>query len=159
MLSILVAADEANGIGKNNQLIWHIPDDLKRFKALTMGRKIIMGRKTYESIGRPLTGRDNIVVSRQHDLQLPGCTVVQTLEQAMALTLPDEEAFVIGGSEIYRQLLPLCKRLYLTRVFSSNDADAFFPEIDDSWLIEKISPRFETESGLEYQFIDLFRSR
>lgn len=159
MLSILVAADEANGIGKNNQLIWHIPDDLKRFKALTMGRKIIMGRKTYESIGRPLPGRDNIVVSRQHDLQLPGCTVVQTLEQAMALTLPDEEAFVIGGSEIYRQLLPLCKRLYLTRVFSSNDADAFFPEIDDSWLIEKISPRFETESGLEYQFIDLFRSR
>jgi dihydrofolate reductase len=159
MLSILVAADEANGIGKNNQLIWHIPDDLKRFKALTMGRKIIMGRKTYDSIGRPLPGRDNIVVSRQHDLQLPGCTVVQTLEQAMALTLPDEEAFVIGGSEIYRQLLPLCKRLYLTRVFSSNDADAFFPEIDDSWLIEKISPRFETESGLEYQFIDLFRSR
>jgi dihydrofolate reductase len=159
MLSILVAADEANGIGKNNQLIWHIPDDLKRFKALTMGRKIIMGRKTYDSIGRPLPGRDNIVVSRQHDLQLPGCTVVQTLEQAMALTLPDEEAFVIGGSEIYRQLLPLCKRLYLTRVFSSNDADAFFPEIDDSWLIEKISPRFETESGLQYQFIDLFRSR
>lgn len=159
MLSILVAADEANGIGKNNQLIWHIPDDLKRFKALTMGRKIIMGRKTYESIGRPLPGRDNIVVSRQHDLQLPGCTVVQTLEQAMALTLPDEEAFVIGGSEIYRQLLPHCKRLYLTRVFSSNDADAFFPEIDDSWFIEKISPRFETESGLEYQFIDLFRSR
>lgn len=159
MLSILVAVDEANGIGKDNQLIWHIPDDLKRFKALTMGHKIIMGRKTYESIGRPLPGRTNIVISRQKDLELPGCTVVPTLEQAVALTLPDEEAFVIGGSEIYRQLLPHCKRLYLTRVYSSFDADAFFPEIDDSWLIEKISPRFDTESGLEYQFIDLFRSR
>lgn len=159
MLSILVAADEANGIGKDNQLIWHIPDDLKRFKALTMGRKIIMGRKTYESIGRPLPGRENIVVSRQPDLQIPGCKVVQTLEQAVAVTLPDEEAFVIGGSEIYKQLLPQCKRLYLTRVFNTFDADAFFPEIDDSWLIEKISPRFETESGLGYQFIDLFRSR
>jgi len=158
MLSILVAADEANGIGKDNQLIWHIPDDLKRFKALTMGRKIIMGRKTYESIGRPLPGRMNIVVSRQPDFQISGCTVVQTLEQAVALTLPDEEAFVIGGSEIYRQLLPQCKRLYLTRVHRSFEADAFFPEIDESWLIEKISPRFETESGLEYQFIDLFRS-
>lgn len=159
MLSILVAADEANGIGRGNQLIWHIPEDLKRFKALTMGRKIIMGRKTYESIGRALPGRENIVVSRKSDLQLPGCKVVQTLEQAVALTLPDEEAFVIGGSEIYRQLLPQCKRLYLTRVHSRFDADAYFPEIDDSWLIEKISPRFETEGGLEYQFIDLFRSR
>ena len=159
MLSILVAVDEANGIGKENQLIWHIPDDLKRFKALTMGHKIIMGRKTYESIGRPLPGRTNIVISRQTALEIPGCTVVQTLEQAVALTLPDEEAFVIGGSEIYRQLLPHCKRLYLTRVYSRFDADAIFPEIDDSWLIEKISPRFDTESGLEYQFIDLFRSR
>lgn len=158
MLSILVAADEANGIGKDNRLIWHIPDDLKRFKALTMGRKIIMGRKTYESIGRPLPGRENIVVSRTADLQIPGCTVVNTIEQAVALILPDEEAFVIGGSEIYRQLLPQCKRLYLTRVHHSFEADAFFPEIDDNWLIEKISPRFETESGLPYQFIDLFRS-
>lgn len=157
MLSILVAADEANGIGKDNQLIWHIPDDLKRFKALTMGRKIILGRKTYESIGRPLPGRTNIVISRQADLQIPGCTVVSNLDEAVALTLPDEEAFVIGGSEIYRQLLPQCKRVYLTRVHSRFDADAFFPEMDDSWLIEKISPRFETEGGLEYQFIDLFR--
>lgn len=159
MLSILVAADEANGIGKENQLIWHIPDDLKRFKALTMGRKIIMGRKTYESIGRPLPGRTNIVISRQANLLLPGCTVVSTIEQALALTLPDEEAFVIGGSEIYRQLMPLCKRLYLTRVFDRFEADAFFPALDDTWLIEKISPRFATESGLEYQFIDLFRNR
>lgn len=158
MLSILVAADEANGIGKDNQLLWHISDDLKRFKALTSGHKVIMGRKTYESIGRPLPNRTNIVISRQEHLNIAGCTVVPSLEAALALTLPDEEAFVIGGSEIYKQLLPRCKRLYLTRVYQQFEADAFFPEIDDSWLIEKTSPRFETESGLQYQFIDLFRS-
>jgi len=158
MLSILVAADEANGIGKDNQLLWHISDDLKRFRTLTSGHKVIMGRKTFESIGRPLPNRTNIVISRQKHLLIEGCIVVPSVEAAIALTLPDEEAFVIGGSEIYHQLLPRCKRLYLTRVYQLFDADTFFPEIDDSWLIEKISPRLDTESGLQYQFIDLFRS-
>lgn len=157
MLSIIVAASDNNAIGKNNQLLWRISDDLKRFKALTMGKTCIMGRKTYESIGRPLPGRKFVIISRQPDYQVPGCEVVTSLEAAIRFSVPDEETFIIGGGEIYQQAMPLVKKIYLTRIFADFEGDAFFPELGDAWLMHNISPRFQTDEGLEYQFIDLFR--
>ena len=157
MLSIIVAASQNNAIGKNNELLWRISDDLKRFKALTMGKTCIMGRKTYESIGRPLPGRNFVIITRQADYQVPGCAVVDSLEAAIQHSVPDEETFIIGGGEIYKQILPLVKKLYLTRVYRDFEGDSFFPELGSEWLIDSISPRFKTDEGLEYQFIDLFR--
>lgn len=157
MLSIIVAASQNNAIGKNNELLWRISDDLKRFKALTMGKTCIMGRKTYESIGRPLPGRKFVIISRQPDYQVPGCVVVPSLEAAVRHSVPDEETFIIGGGEIYAQSMPLAKKIYLTRVYADYEGDAFFPELGDEWLMHNISPRFQTDEGLEYQFIDLFR--
>lgn len=157
MLSIIVAAAQNNAIGKDNQLLWRISDDLKRFKALTMGKTCIMGRKTYESIGRPLPGRNFVIITRQPTYQVPGCAVVDSLKAAIQHSVPDEETFIIGGGEIYEQALPLVKKLYLTRVYKDYDGDSFFPALDDEWLMDNISPRFQTDEGLEYQFIDLFR--
>ena len=157
MLSIIVAAAQNNAIGKDNELLWRIPDDLKRFKALTMGKTCIMGRKTYESIGRPLPGRKFVIITRQADYQVPGCAVVDSLAAAIQYSVPDEETFIIGGGEIYEQSIPLVKKLYLTRVYKDFDGDSFFPALGDEWLIDNISPRFQTNDGLEYQFIDLFR--
>ena len=158
-ISIIVAVAENNIIGANNQLIWHLSDDLKRFKALTTGHSIIMGRKTFESIGRPLPNRHNIVVSRNKSLQIEGCTVVSSLQDAIALCVEDSEVFVIGGGELYRQALPLASKLYLTKVHKSFEGDTFFPEIDmNEWrevYSEKAKPT-DTD-GLEFTFINLER--
>src|SRR5690606_5122657 len=138
-LSIIVAVSANNAIGKNNQLLWHLPADLKHFKNITSGHTIIMGRKTYESIGKPLPHRRNIVITRQPQLQLAGVEIVHSLDEALALCQNEAEVFVIGGAEIYRQALPLCQRIYLTRVHKHFDGDAFFPELDyETWQeIEK----------------------
>jgi len=158
-ISIIVAVAENNVIGANNQLIWHLSDDLKRFKALTTGHSIIMGRKTFESIGRPLPKRHNIVVSRNTNLQIDGCTVVSSLQDAIALCAQDDVAFVIGGGELYRQALPLANKLYLTKVHKSFEGDTFFPKIDmDEWrevYSEKAKPTDTDEP--DYTFIDLER--
>ncbi len=133
-LSLLVAADEQGGIGLGNGLPWHLPDDLKRFKQLTMGHHIIMGRKTYETIRRPLPGRTMIVISRSRDYQAPGCLVVQTLSQALELArrAGESEAFIIGGAQIFALALPQAERIYLTRVHTAAPADVRFPEMDFS---------------------------
>lgn len=158
-ISVIVAVAENNVIGANNQLIWRISDDLKRFKALTIGHSIIMGRKTFESIGRPLPKRHNIVVSRNKGLQIEGCTVVSSLKDALALCAQESVVFVIGGGELYRQALPMASKLYLTRVHKAFEGDTFFPEINmDEWkevFTEKGKPT-ETD-GLEYTFINLER--
>lgn len=131
---IVVAISENNAIGKDNQLLWHLPADLKHFKNITSGHTIIMGRKTYDSIGKPLPNRRNIMITRQTGLQLDGIEVVNSLDEALALCKDENKVFVIGGAEIYKQALPLAHKVELTRVHQEFDADAFFPELDnETW--------------------------
>jgi dihydrofolate reductase len=131
MISIIVAIAENRGIGKNNDLLWHIPEDLKRFKRITSGHPVIMGKRTYESLPRrPLPNRRNIVITDQFGEQIEGCEMAYSINDAVATCLPGEENFVIGGASVYRQFLPFADRLYLTRVHKSFEADVFFPEID-----------------------------
>ncbi|MFO1395010.1 MAG: dihydrofolate reductase [Steroidobacteraceae bacterium] len=129
-VSIIVATDEAGGIGLDGALPWRLPDDLKRFKALTMGKPVVMGRRTWDSIGRPLPGRLNIVVSRSSGLERPGCTVVGSLESALALAGDVPEVCVIGGAEIYRLALPFADTVHLTEVHARVEADTHFPRLD-----------------------------
>jgi len=129
--TIVVAISSNNAIGKDNQLLWHLPADLKHFKTITSGHTIIMGRKTYDSIGKPLPNRRNIIITRQIGLLLDGVEVVNSLDQALALCKEETEVFVIGGAEIYRQAISLCDKIELTRVHQEFEADAFFPELDD----------------------------
>jgi dihydrofolate reductase len=131
MISVIVAASTNNVIGMQGGLPWRISDDLKRFKALTLGKPVVMGRRTYESIGRPLPGRQNIVITRQAGFDAQGCDVVASPQEALAITGGAAEVFVIGGSEIYALFLPQANRLYLTRVHARIDGDAHFPDIDE----------------------------
>ena len=130
MLSIIVAVAENGVIGNQNSLIWHISEDLRNFKRTTQGHPVIMGRKTFESLGRPLPNRTNVVITRQADFVAEGCTIVHALEDAIALFGEDEEVFVIGGAQIYREALPLADRFYLTRVMHAYEGDTRFPEWD-----------------------------
>lgn len=133
-LTIIVAAGESNAIGKNNDLIWHLSDDLKRFKELTNGHHIIMGRKTFESFPKPLPNRTHIVITRQENYQVPnGVIVVHNMEDALDAARNDDQPFIIGGGEIYKQSMSLADKIELTRVHHSFEgADTFFPDIDDS---------------------------
>lgn len=133
-LSIVAAVAENGVIGLDKGIPWHLPADLAHFKTLTMGKPILMGRKTFESIGRPLPGRHNVVVSRDPSLSFAGCSVVGSFEDALQLLKSAEEVMVIGGAEIYRLALPLADRLYLTRVHASFEGDTYFPDYDpDLW--------------------------
>jgi dihydrofolate reductase len=159
-VSIVVATDEHGGIGLEGRLPWHLPNDLKRFKALTMGKPIVMGRRTFDSIGRALPGRVNIVVSRQSGLGIDGCVVVPSLEAALEAAGKADETCVIGGAEIYRLALPLAGTLHLTRVHATVGADTFFPVIDAAqW--EEVSredcPADERHS-YPYSFVTLRRA-
>jgi dihydrofolate reductase len=131
MLSIIVAVADNGVIGSGNQLPWRLPDDLKRFKALSLGKPIVMGRKTFDSIGRPLPGRLNIVISRQPGLQIPGCRVVTSLDEAIAAAQPATEIVIIGGADIYRQILSQVQTIHLTRVHAQVAGDVMFPELQD----------------------------
>jgi len=134
-IALVVATAENGVIGNKNALLWRLPDDLKHFKAVTLGKPVIMGRKTYDSIGRPLPGRLNIVISRQAGLRIEGCTVVASLDAAFAAAGNVAEIAVIGGGEIYRQALPRATVIYLTKVHASFDGDASFPALaQDDWL-------------------------
>ena len=138
ILSLIVAMDESGGIGHHGRLPWRLAADLKRFKRITMGHAIIMGRKTYESIGKALPGREMIVVSRNLAYQAEGCRVVNTFEAALEAVAAsgEQEVFVIGGSEIFAEALPRADRIYLTLVHTQAPADVFFPEFDRSeWEI------------------------
>lgn len=136
-IALIVALSDNRVIGRNNQMPWHLPEDLKYFKRVTMGKTILMGRKTFESIGRPLPGRTNVVITRQRTWQADGVRVVHSLseglELATSLSLIDanEEVIVIGGAQIYRETLPRAQRLYLTEVHAQIEGDTFFPEISD----------------------------
>ena len=160
MISLIVAVAEQGVIGQQNALPWRLSGDLKRFKALTMGKPMIMGRKTYDSIGRPLPGRTNIVITRQSDLQLPGCVVVTSLDQAINSVQADEY-MVIGGAEIYRQALPLAQRVYLTQVHAKVDGDAFFPELSSTqWReVSREDQPADEQNQYAHSFITLERVR
>jgi dihydrofolate reductase len=129
LVSIIVATDERGAIGRGGGLPWHLPDDLRRFKALTMGKPIVMGRKTWESIGRPLPGRHNIVITRQAGFAAPGVTVVASLDDALLAAGDVPEVCIIGGAEIYRLALPRTDLIHLTRVQAVVDADTHFPAL------------------------------
>lgn len=133
MISIIVAADEQNVIGKDNALPWNLPDEMKFFREKTKGHPIIMGRKNYESIGRALPGRRNIVITRQEGYEAEGCDVVHSLDEAISLVSSEDEIFIIGGGEIYKQAMEKADRIYFTRIHANFDGDVLFPEIGDEW--------------------------
>ena len=162
-VSILVAMAKNRVIGRNNALPWQLPPDLKRFKELTMGHHIVMGRKTYESIGRPLPGRTSVIITRQPDYQVPGAIVVASIDQALKVCSAgkevDQEIFVIGGAQIYRQSLGLCQRIYITEIQQEFDGDTLFPELNQQeWReISREKYRLNDGDGLEYHFVVLDR--
>lgn len=156
MLTIIAAAAENNALGKDNQLLWHLPEDFKRFKTLTSGHYIIMGRKTFESFPKPLPNRTHIIITRQPNYQAPeGCIVVTSLEKAMELCPKNEEAFVIGGGEIYQQALGVVDKIDVTRVHTTLDADTFFPTIDPTlWemVFEEFHPK-DDKHAFDFTFL------
>lgn len=160
-LSAIVAMAENRVIGKNNQLPWHLPADLKHFKAITTGNPILMGRKTYESIGKPLPNRTNIIITRDTNFTAPGCFVVNSIEKAITLASEQgsKEIFIIGGAEVYRQLLPHIERIYLTLVHSNIDGDTYFPELDPNvWHeLNRETHAADEANGYAYSFIELGR--
>ena len=130
MVIMIAAAAENNALGKDNQLLWHLPDDFKRFREITTGHHIIMGRKTFESFPKPLPNRVHIVISHHKDYAPEGCIVVESIEKAIAKVPENEDAFIIGGGQIYRLASPLADKIELTKVHESFEADTFFPEIN-----------------------------
>jgi dihydrofolate reductase len=139
----LIAAVSSNGvIGRAGTLPWRLPADLKYFRRITTGHTIVMGRKNYEDIGRPLPDRNNVVLTRDPDFSAPGCSVVHSLDEALACAGTDPEIFFIGGAELYRQILPHADRLYLTRVLATIEGDTYFPDFDESeWELVRSEPR------------------
>ncbi len=150
-VSLLVAADENNVIGNNNSLPWHLPNDLKYFKNLTWAMPVLMGRKTYESIGKPLPGRTNIVITRNESWQQAGITIVHSLQGAIDAAAKDNvnEIFIIGGAEIFTTSLPQANRIYLTRIHHRFEGDVYFPEINQQeWSLSKETFSAKDEKNL-----------
>ena len=160
-LSIIVAMAKNRVIGANNTLPWHLPADLKHFKTLTMGHHLIMGRKTFDSIGKPLPGRTSVVVTRNADYAPPGVVVANSLETALSACGTDEEIFVIGGAEIYTQALELADTLYITEIKRDVAGDVSFPEFDKKeWQeISREIHHQETPESLEYHFVEYRRKQ
>ncbi len=156
-LSLIAAVANNNVIGSENRLIWHMPADLKHFKELTMGHTLIMGRKTFESIGKPLKGRKIIVVTSQENYDAQGEEVAPTVKDAIKMVKHEKEVFVAGGSEIYKQTMDLyhTRRMYITRIFAKFEGDAFFPEIDpEKWeLIEMEEHEADEKNKYPYAFM------
>lgn len=154
-VSIIAAMDSARGIGRGNRLMWHISEDLKHFKELTSGKAVIMGRKTFESIGRALPNRVNIVITKNKDFKAPGCVVVNSIEEALIFgeMKKNGEIFIIGGGEIYKQAMPFAHRLYLTIVEGDFGADTFFPSYENFGKI--VSVKESQENGLNFKFVNI----
>jgi dihydrofolate reductase len=150
MLSLIVAASTNNVIGARGDLPWRLSADLKRFKELTMGKPIVMGRKTYESIGRPLPGRQNIVITRQDNYQPEGCTVVSSTDDALVAAGDAQEVMIIGGGHIYEAFLPLADRIYLTRVRADIEGDTYLPDIDPSGWQEVSREEHSADADNDY---------
>lgn len=156
-ISIIVAIAKNRAIGKDNKLLWHIPNDLRRFKEITTGHTVIMGRKTHESIGKPLPNRTNIIITRNNDYKADGCIICKSLEDAIKFSKErqESEAFIIGGGEIYNQAINLADKLYLTLVEGDFEADTYFPDYSDFKKI--VFEKQEESEGYKYRFLELER--
>jgi len=154
-LAIIVAMARNRTIGVNNTLPWRCPEDLKHFKSLTMGHHLIMGRKTFDSIGKPLPGRITVVISRDRNLKLEGCTVVNSLPEAIASCARDTQTFVVGGADLYKQTINLADTLYITEMQKNVSGDAVFPEFDKSaWCeVSREIRKQEVPEPMEYHFV------
>lgn len=148
-IKIIVATAKNGAIGKDNRMPWDLPEDLKYFKEQTMGHAIIMGRKTYDSIGKALPGRKNIVISRNECLELPNVTIYNSLESALA---KEKDAFIMGGAEIYEQALPLVDYLYITHIDAEIEADRYFPSIDKAQWEKQSSNKITSQNGIGLEF-------
>ena len=153
ILAIIAAMARNRVIGIRNTLPWHLPEDLKHFKALTMGHHIIMGRKTYESIGKPLPGRTTVIVTRDPSYQVTGCLTTGSIEGAIAACAGDPESFFVGGAELYAQALPRVDRMYLTEIQADYEGGAWFPEFDRKEWIEAVRDKRVSAAGLGYDFV------
>jgi dihydrofolate reductase len=156
-ISVICAIAQNRAIGKNNQLLWHIPEDFKHFKETTSGHPIIMGQRTYESIGRPLPNRTNIIITDDQSYQVEGCVIAHSIEEAIekASAVDQDEIFFIGGGMIYRQAVPIADKLYLTIVEGEFEADTFFPEYAEFTKI--VSERESSDEKHRYKFVELVR--
>lgn len=161
MISIIVGAARNNVIGKGNALPWSLPNDLKHFREVTSGHAVVMGRKTFESIGRPLPNRRNIIITRQEDYKPEGVEVVGSLDAAIAAVPAGEETFVIGGGEIFRQALPIADRVYLTRVEADVEGDALFPALEaGEWQeVSRVDGIMDEKNALPHTFLIFERIR
>jgi dihydrofolate reductase len=162
MISIIVAIAENNAIGKDNELLWHIPEDLKRFKKITLGHSLIMGKRTWESLPvRPLRNRTNIVLTDNPADSFAGALAAYSIEDAISKCANDNEIFIIGGGSVYKQFLNVADRLYITHVHKTFDADTFFPEIDPAiWdPCEKEEHASDEDTGFSYTFITYHRKQ
>lgn len=153
MITIIAAIGKNNELGKDNDLIWHLPADLKRFKKVTTGHTIIMGRNTFESIGKPLPNRRSVIITRNKNYQQEGCEIVHSLEEAIQL-VQNEQAFIIGGAQIYKESLEkgLADQLDITKVHSSFDADVYFPTIDETIWKEFSKEDFDADEKNKFDF-------
>lgn len=156
MISIIAVIGKNRELGKDNKLLWDIPDDLKHFKKITSGHPVIMGRKTFESIGSPLPDRQNIIITRDTNFKIEGCLIAHSIEEAFKLAGSNErEIFIIGGGQIYKQALPYAEKLYLTIVEDEPKADIFFP--DYSQFKNVVSEEKKEYNGIKYKFIELIK--
>lgn len=149
MIIMIAAAAENNALGKNNELVWHLPNDFKRFKSLTTGHYIIMGRKTFESFPKPLPDRVHVVITRQENYKPEGCIVVDSIEKAIAICPENEDNYIIGGGEIYNLALPFTDIIELTKVHHTFEADTFFPKLNkNEWVLVESEENFKDEKHL-----------
>ncbi|MBI9042338.1 dihydrofolate reductase [Lutibacter sp.] len=152
MITIIAAIAENNALGKNNKLIWHLPADLKRFKKVTLNHHIIMGRKTFESLGKPLPNRTTIIITRNTNYKVEGCIVVNSLKEALNAAKSDENPYILGGAEIYNQALDVADKLDLTFVHHNFEADVFFPKIDTKIWKEVSRENFNADEQNNYNY-------
>jgi dihydrofolate reductase len=150
MIKIIVAVSKNGAIGGNNSLIWSLPNDMKRFKQITTGNSVIMGRKTYESIGRPLPNRRNIIITRDLKYYANNCEIVNSIEEALRLT--NNDCFFIGGGEIYKQVLPLTDIIYLTKIDENFDGDTYFPDLNKNEWFEVSNESFKADKENKYRY-------
>ncbi len=155
IISLIAAVARQQAIGAHNTLPWRLPEDLRHFRATTTGHPVIMGRKTFDSLGRPLPDRTNIVITRNSELELPGCLIATSLAQAIRIAGETQEIFVIGGAQIYAQAMPMANRLYLTEIdLDVPNADAWFPAVDPAeWHETDRAAHFSDQIGCQYSFV------
>jgi dihydrofolate reductase len=161
IISLVAAASDNNVIGKNNALPWRMPADMKFFKNLTMGHTVVMGRKTYESMGKPLPGRKNIIITRNSNYKAEGCVVVGSFAEVIEICKEEGEIFIVGGSEIYRQIINKADKIYLTRVHGIFDGDAYFADIHSDEWVESHKTDYEADekNPYPYAFMEYLRRK